>query len=309
MDDDPREPRDPHQPHAAHEPAPGSPLPAGPPPHAGSAAWPSGSGAEVPWPLDVPSEPPFDDDDPVSAAAAEPPPVEVWRAVGDTRPWGTMLVLLAWGVVFALQAARGELGETTAAIARGANLAVRDPLVVLPRLLASTFLHQSPGHVFFNALTLLVLGQAVEWVFARAAFWCVFALGGAAASLASVSWHLVRHGAGSYVSLGGSGAVFALGGALLPGAWRLRSYLAVGRARALAAVVLMLTLPGLAAGFQTHGTDNAAHAAGFTAGLVLGALAPLNSRLSGRPTGPVIRVAGALGALALAVALARVLRG
>jgi len=238
----------------------------------------------------------------------EPPPLELWRTVGDLRPWGTMLVLLAWAGVFAWQAARRELGDPAAELARGANVVSHDALDVAGRSLASTFLHASAGHVFFNAVALLVLGQAVEWVFARAAFWIVYAAGGAAASVASVAWHAGRPGAGGYLSVGGSGAVCAVGAALLPGAWRLRHQLAVGRARALAAVVLLLTLPSIAAGAQQHGTDNVAHAAGFATGLALGALVPLSPRLGGRP-GALTRGAGVLGALALLAALLRVLAG
>jgi len=137
----------------------------------------------------------------------------------------------------------------------------------------------------------------------------VYAGGGALASLASVAWNVAHAGPEPRVSIGASGAIFALGGALLVAAFRLRHRLAPGRARALAAATLFLALPALAAGLERLGTDNAAHAGGFAAGLALGVVLPLSPRLGGRPTGAVVRALGVAGALALALALARVLRG
>jgi membrane associated rhomboid family serine protease len=237
----------------------------------------------------------------------EPPPVELWNAVGDVVPWGTMLVLLAWGTVFAAQAAQQEVGVTAALVARGANVVPHGVRDAAWRLLASTFLHESPSHVFFNAVTLLVLGQAVERIFARGGFPLLYVLGGAVASLGSLAWRVHRDAAGAGLSIGGSGVVFALGGALFAAAFRLRHHLAVGRARALGAVVLLLTLPSFSAGFQRHGTDNAAHAAGLLAGIVVGALAPLRERLGGPRRSGVVMALGVLSAIAMVATLVRVL--
>jgi rhomboid protease GluP len=240
------------------------------------------------------------------ADPAEPPPLELWNAVGNVTPWGTMLLLLSWAVVFALQAMRHELGDATSMLERGANATPHGVLDGAWRALASTFLHESPGHVFFNAVTLLVLGQASERIFARGGFPLLVALGGASASLASLAWRMQR-GGGAGMSIGGSGVVFALGGALLAVAFRLRHRLAVGRARALGAVVLWLTLPGLAAGFQRHGTDNAAHAAGLLAGALLGAIVPVREPLGGPQRSAATLVLGILATFALAAALTGVL--
>lgn len=254
-------------------------------------------------------------DDPVAewgyipADPDEPAPVELSTSVGDVVPWGTMLLLLSWGVVSLLMAATRGLGDSAALIAHGANVPSREPLDAAWRLLASTFLHSGASHLLFNALTLLVLGQAVERVFSRWGFWIVVAYGGAAASIASLFWRWSRHPDGPGLSIGGSGVVFALGGALLSGAFRLRDRLAPTRARALAAAVLFLALPGFAEGFQKHGTDNMAHAAGLASGVVLGLGLPLTTRLGGQPANPLVRLGGAFAVAALAIAFARVLRG
>ena len=234
----------------------------------------------------------------------EPPPVELWSAVGDVLPWGTMLMLLSWAALFALLTIRREIGDTAAYGAWGGSIAQRDLLDSSWRLLASTFLHGGAAHVFFNATSMLIFGPTVERIFTRWGFWIVYAFGGAAASFASIAWRLARHGAGPSISVGASGAIFALGGALLVGSWRLRHRLAVGRARAMGAALLFLIVQSLAAGFTEHGTDNAAHAGGLLAGALLAGVVPLSIRLGGAPAGFVIRLLGVIGVLALVVSLA-----
>src|SRR6185295_17182689 len=110
-----------------------------------------------------PTEPPeFDDPDYIPPDPDEPPPVELWRAVGDVPPWATMLVLLAWGIVFLVLAVRGEIGDSAAYLARGATVPEKDVLDVLWRSLTSTFLHDGAAHVATNAVALLIFGPAVE---------------------------------------------------------------------------------------------------------------------------------------------------
>ncbi len=251
----------------------------------------------------------FDVPDLVPADAGEPPPVELWSAVGDVRPWGTALMLLAWAAIFALLAFRRQVGDAEASLAWGANATGLPPAETAYRLLASTFVHAGAAHVFFNAVSMLVFGPAVERVFARAAFWIVYALGGAAASLASLLWRAAQHGPGPSLSVGASGAIFALGGAMIAGAFRLRRRLAPGRARALGAALVFLLGQGLVSGLTRLGTDNVAHASGLLAGAALGALIPLSERLGGGRPGVGVTALGAACGLALALALALALRG
>jgi membrane associated rhomboid family serine protease len=237
----------------------------------------------------------------------EPPPVELWRAVGDLQPWGTLLVLLPCAAMFLLLAARHALGEGDALAPWGANATRLAPLDSAWRLLASTFLHAGPAHLFFNATTLVIFGPAVERVFTRWGYWIVYAAGGVLASLASLAWR-DAHGPDFSYSVGASGAIFALGGALIVGAIRLRHRLAVGRARSLGAAVLYLVGTGFAAGFTRNGTDNVAHAAGLVSGALLGALLGLSPRLGGRGAGLFTRGVAMLAGLALALSLACAIR-
>jgi rhomboid protease GluP len=232
----------------------------------------------------------------------EPPPVELGR-VGDVLPWSTMLVLLAWGGLFLWFAVRGQMEMNAAYVAWGGNIGGRPPLETAWRLLASTFLHAGAAHVTANAVSLLLFGSSVEAVFSREAFWIVYAFGGASASAGSLAWHAWRHGDSAHLSVGGSGAIFALGGALLASTLRLCGRLAVGRARALAAGALFLLMQSLVAGFSHLGTDNAAHASGLVAGFAIGALLPVSERLGGARVSTPIRVAGAVSVLLALLAL------
>jgi rhomboid protease GluP len=238
----------------------------------------------------------------------EPPPVELWSAIGDIQPWGTALLLLSWAAVFATMALRREIGDPQALLAWGANATRQDVRDTAWRLLASTFVHAGAAHVFFNAASMLIFGPAVERILTRRGFWVVYAAGGAAASLASLAWRAGWHPADVSISVGASGAIFALGGALLACAYRVRHRLAPGRARALGGALLFLIGQGLAAGFTRNATDNAAHAAGTAVGALLGGLIPLSPRLGGPVPGSAMRVLATLAALALAVSLALAIR-
>jgi rhomboid protease GluP len=239
----------------------------------------------------------------------ESPPPDLASLIGDITPWGTLLLLLSWALVFAVLAFRREIGNTDALFAWGASaphLALRDTAW---RLLASTFLHAGLAHVFFNALSMAIFGPAVERMFTRPGFAVIYAAGGATASLASLAWRGAQHPAGLSISVGASGAIFALGGAMLACAWRVRRRLAVGRARAMAAALLFLLGQSFSAGFTRNATDNAAHAAGLLAGVVLGALVPLHPRLGGPAPGWLIRALGTIALLALVISLALGVRG
>jgi membrane associated rhomboid family serine protease len=256
-----------------------------------------------------PPDPEALDPDFIAPDPDEPPPADLGALVGDVAPWGTLLLLFSWGLVFAALAFRREIGDMDALFAWGASA----PGLAAPetawRLLASTFLHAGMAHVFFNALSMIIFGPAVERMFTRPGFWGIYAAGGALASLASLAWRAAQHPAGLSISVGASGAIFALGGALLASAWRVRRTLPVGRARAMGAALLFLVGQSLSAGFTRNATDNVAHAAGLVAGAVLGALMPLNPRLGGPAPNLLTRAIGVIGVLALAISLALGVRG
>lgn len=154
------------------------------------------------------------------------------------------------------------------------------------RLLSSVFLHGGLIHVALNMLALYQSGQLVERLFGSGRFALVYLVSGTLASLASVWWRQ------DVVSIGASGAIFGVFGALL-------AYLAVRR-RDLPVQVhgsmrrMTLSFVGysLVLGFAIPGVDNAAHVGGLCAGLAIGGI------LSAAGRSPLPAAAGAL-ALAL----------
>ena len=132
------------------------------------------------------------------------------------------------------------------------------------RLLSSVFLHGGLLHVGLNMLALYQAGQLVERMYRPARFLAIYLGAGTLASLVSVWWRQ------DVVSIGASGAIFGVFGALL-------SYLAVHRHRLEPAMyrrlrTMTLSFVGysLLLGFAIPGVDNAAHVGGLLAGLVLG---------------------------------------
>jgi len=287
-------------------PAEPDPDPAVPGPPAPADPVPPGF---VRWRSDLTPPPEFwraagPQDEPDLDAPDEPTPPDLWQTVGGARPWGTLLLLFAWCLVFAVMGLRGEQGDSAAYRAWGSNLSSARGWSEAWRLLAYTFLHGGTAHLFFNGLAMVVLGPAVERVFTRAQFWLIFAAGGAASALASQAWHRATLPGVTASSIGASGAIFALGGAMLAAAWRLRRRLPPSRARALAGGLLPMLLQGLVAGFQKTGTDNPAHLGGLLAGLLLGLVLGFDPRLADRPLPRWAGAAGAAAALALLAAAA-----
>ncbi|BCT93385.1 hypothetical protein LYSHEL_24090 [Lysobacter helvus] len=96
----------------------------------------------------------------------------------------------------------------------------------LGRMLASTFLHADPLHLFGNMLFLVALGLLVEGAIGPWRFLVVYVLGGLGASAASLAWHWGEATAG----LGASGAIAALMGAFcfIWGRQRVRFFFWIG---------------------------------------------------------------------------------
>ena len=225
----------------------------------------------------------------------------VWDTIPANTAWDTAFVLFAWAVAFVLPLARAAGGEMRLA-EWGASLAPWPGLADAWRLLASTFLHATPLHLLSNVVAFASLGPSCARLFGRPGLWLLYAAGGAGASLVSLAWRSQL--ATPSASVGGSGVVFALGGAMGMAAWRLRSTLPPGRARALGGSLLLLLGSGLVAGLTREATDSAAHLGGIAIGACLGFLLPL--RRPGRVSSPAwLRLLAIPAVLAAAFALGR----
>ncbi len=136
------------------------------------------------------------------------------------------------------------------------------------RLFTSTFEHGFLLHIALNMWALYNLGWLAELLFGRTRFTLMYLLCGIGGSLGSICWH------GNGVSVGASGAIFGIAGALIPamllhGNQQLRKVL-----RGQLVSITIFVLYSLVSGARSSGIDNAAHIGGLVTGLILGALFP-----------------------------------
>lgn len=131
------------------------------------------------------------------------------------------------------------------------------------RLLTHLFLHGDIWHLGNNMLILFCLGNALEHYVGKYSYAAIYFFSGILAGLGSVVYNT-----DSTVSIGASGAVFGVVGAM---AWLvLRNR---GRLEGFTGLRMVLfVLMSIYAGFVDQGVDNAAHIAGLIAGFILAVL-------------------------------------
>lgn len=133
------------------------------------------------------------------------------------------------------------------------------------RLFTAMFLHGGLLHVGLNMFALHQAGQVVERLFGRGGFLAIYLVAGLLGNATSLWW---KPGP---VSVGASGAIFGVYGALLAYLLRQRGSVPVEVFREMRSGTLGFIGYSLFAGFSIPGIDNAAHVGGLAGGLVLGA--------------------------------------
>ncbi len=132
------------------------------------------------------------------------------------------------------------------------------------RLLTCIFVHGGLLHLMLNIVGLALAGIFVEPLLKRKNYLIVYVFSGICASLTSIWWHP------NTVSVGASGAIFGLFGALLGLLLLTDAFPEVGKKS-------MLVFIGLYVGFNllmglSGGVDNAAHIGGLLSGALIGIL-------------------------------------
>ncbi|HZF09165.1 MAG TPA: rhomboid family intramembrane serine protease [Thermoanaerobaculia bacterium] len=162
------------------------------------------------------------------------------------------------------------------------------------RLLTSIFLHGGFLHVLLNGVALYQLGSLFELLLGSGSLFVTFLVSGLAGSLASVLWNqLGPHADPLRPSVGASGAIFGLLGALIAFLLRRRGRLTPA-AKSLLSQLLFWAGVNVFLGISSRLIDNAAHMGGLAAGLVLGLVLrepafrppPLPEPLPPLPPGP-----------------------
>ncbi len=139
------------------------------------------------------------------------------------------------------------------------------------RLASAVFLHGGLLHVAFNGYALYVMGPLVEKLYGSRRLVVLYMVSGLASEVASALWT-------PGMSVGASGAIFGLLGALVVFGWKFRAWLPRGVARRLSYGMLPWVVVNLAIGFIPGlPFDNAAHLGGLAAGMIaaLGLSTPL----------------------------------
>jgi len=173
----------------------------------------------------------------------------------------------------------------------GANNAVYTLTGQWWRLFTYMFLHSGLMHIFFNMWCLWDLGRLCESLYGRWTYGAIYLITGVSGGLASAGWHP------GVASVGASGAIFGLAGALIAsfylGEFSLPRVAISGTLRSL----LVFAVFNLVIGQVIGGVDNACHIGGLVSGLALGAVI---ARLAPHADAP-LRRAGVIGLVALGV--------
>lgn len=134
------------------------------------------------------------------------------------------------------------------------------------RLFTYMFLHGSVLHIAFNMWCLWDLGALCESLYGRWTYACIFFLTGIVGGIASMGWNP------TVASVGASGAIFGLAGALLASFYL--GEFSVPRIAIQGPIRSLLFFIGFNVLFGTAfpGIDNACHIGGLVSGLILGTL-------------------------------------
>jgi rhomboid protease GluP len=171
------------------------------------------------------------------------------------------LVLILIGANLAMyigELASGALIDRDTIIEAGALVRKRVLAGDWWRFLTAMFLHGGPDHLIGNLVVLYVIGMAVEHAFGLVRAAGVYFTAGLAGGMLSVA-------ANPGPSVGASGAIFGLIGALIVVLYRYRDRFQI-RDKRIGAVLIMWAGYQIVIGFATPFIDNMAHLGGFAGG-------------------------------------------
>lgn len=141
------------------------------------------------------------------------------------------------------------------------------------RIVTAAFLHANIAHIGLNMIALYSVGKEVEAVFGKWRFALIYAL-----AVAGSGFSIIHFSAYTIPTLGASGAVFGLFGALVAVGLRLGR-----RGRSLIMSLLPVLAVNLVFTFSIPGISAAAHVGGLITGLIAGLVFFMGAR--GREVG------------------------
>jgi rhomboid protease GluP len=186
--------------------------------------------------------------------------VDFERGMGYAPP-ATLVLIVVLGAVFGWQLSTGALASEESIIAAGALVRERVAQGEWWRLLSATMLHGGVEHIVGNAMSLYILGMASEHAYGTRSMLSIYLASGVAGSVLSAAM-------GPGPSVGASGAIFGLMGAVMVLFWKHHEELMV-RDKRIGIVVAVWALFTIGAGLVTPMIDNAAHLGGMFGGMAV----------------------------------------
>lgn len=135
------------------------------------------------------------------------------------------------------------------------------------RLLSSTFLHAGIIHIGFNMWALRDMGQIAERFYGNWQFLLLYLVSGLFGSLASLYFS-----ASHSVSVGASGAIFGVAGAILAAVYTKPGKMPRELVRHMRRALGIFVAYALFMGFTVSFIDNSAHIGGLVSGFLMGVL-------------------------------------
>jgi len=163
------------------------------------------------------------------------------------------------------------------------------------RLVTCTFVHAGILHILFNMWALWDCGRLSERLFGNAWYVAIYLFAGVFGSFASMLWR------NEAVSIGASGAVFGVFGALLAYTFSERGSIPPSMLNRLRISTSIFVTFSLFYGFANSGIDNAAHLGGLTAGFIMGFIAARPLEAAARAAGHARKIALAFVIVAVAL--------
>jgi membrane associated rhomboid family serine protease len=211
-------------------------------------------------------------------------------------PWVTPAIAGLIGLGFVYELMKGVSPASPTAdtlLAVGANYGPAVADGQWWRLLTAMFLHAGVMHIAFNTWAFWSAGRFTERIYGSAAYLVIYLLAGLGGSLASLAVHP------QIVSVGASGAIFGVYGALLAFVLTHRGVLPAEMLHRQRNSLLMFMGYNVVFGLMAKGIDMSAHAGGLVVGGIAGFALTRNLRKPHENVGGRV-----LGALAVAAGLA-----
>ena len=167
------------------------------------------------------------------------------------------------------------------------------------RLVMPIFLHGGWLHLLGNSYALYILGPILERVYGYGRYAVIYIFAGIGSSLLSMT-------ASKNISVGASGAIFGIAGAMLVTGYIHRDVIPPRWGRAFGKGMLPFILLNLVFGLSVHGIDNWGHLGGLATGVLLAVLIPPpgHDRIPGEVVEPPSQAIVAIPLVTVLLALA-----